>query len=388
MKHRYLLPVIFILGFLQSCNTLYNTTLIDLEIIEPAKVIFPPDVKKIAVRYNNSNISYNPFFAKYATANKTLTDPENSDSLAAEIYYNRFLERITHSGLFESVIAVSPSDYSNVNFDLSLLPEKDSANLQLADPHEKALYIFSKLHKKYTPTTTNKSKTVEVDPHLALYTESELEQIADTTQANLLLSFDYFGVIDEIVRSNTLFNYNSEFVVSLWNFYDLNEKKLKYFYHRMDTIYWDKPDLNYEKLPTRTEAMLNAAEIAGERFSDFLAPNWVDVHRTFYRSGHIEMKQAQQLADENKWLEAAEIWKKNSKNANKNIAAKSMYNLAVACEISGNLEAALDWLVRSYHVFGNKNEVHAFNCQDYIRILARRQLDFKKINLQLNPEGL
>ena len=79
MKHRYLLPVIFILGFLQSCNTLYNTTLIDLEIIEPAKVIFPPNVKKIAVRYNNSNISYNPIFAKYATANKVRIDPENSD---------------------------------------------------------------------------------------------------------------------------------------------------------------------------------------------------------------------------------------------------------------------------------------------------------------------
>lgn len=44
------LLVLFAVSMLQSCNTLYNTTSVNLEIVEPAKVIFPDDVEKIAVK--------------------------------------------------------------------------------------------------------------------------------------------------------------------------------------------------------------------------------------------------------------------------------------------------------------------------------------------------
>ena len=59
----FALLVLFL--FLTACNTLYNSRLINLEIVEPAKVIFPPEYKTLAIRYNNSNISYNPNFANY-----------------------------------------------------------------------------------------------------------------------------------------------------------------------------------------------------------------------------------------------------------------------------------------------------------------------------------
>ncbi len=66
-------------------------------------------------------------------------------------------------------------------------------------------------------------------------------------------------------------------------------------------------------------------------------------------------------------------------NKNKSIAAKSMYNMALACEMSGNMDAAIDWAEKSFYVFGTKNGIHSTNCSDYIRILGQRKLDIKKI---------
>lgn len=40
------------------------------------------------------------------------------------------------------------------------------------------------------------------------------------------------------------------------------------------------------------------------------------------------------------------------------IAATSKFNMALACEMLNQLDAAVDWAVQSYHVFGQKNPVH------------------------------
>ena len=137
-------------------------------------------------------------------------------------------------------------------------------------------------------------------------------------------------------------------------------------------------------LPPRKDAVLNAADVMGIRLIEKLVPHWIQVQRLYYTSGHVELQKTEQMVKEGKWLEAAEIWKANINNPNKNIAAKSMYNLGVACEMQGDLDAAIDWIVKSFDVFGNKNEVHYLNCIDYINILGQRKLDLKIIEKQIN----
>ncbi len=121
-------------------------------------------------------------------------------------------------------------------------------------------------------------------------------------------------------------------------------------------------------------------------FAELLIPHWVEVQRMYYKSGQCRIKKAEELIKENDWIEAAEIWKKNVNNKNKSIAAKSMFNLALACEIEGDIDAAIDWAVKSFHVFERKNELNYYNCLDYIQILGQRKLDIKVINMQLYPE--
>jgi len=60
-----------------------------------------------------------------------------------------------------------------------------------------------------------------------------------------------------------------------------------------------------------------------------------------------------------------------------------MFNLGLACEIEGDIDAAIDWVVKSYHMLESKYEVHDFHCTDYIKILSQRKLDVKILDQQL-----
>jgi len=57
--------------------------------------------------------------------------------------------------------------------------------------------------------------------------------------------------------------------------------------------------------------------------------------------------------------------------------------MALASEMEGHLDAAIDWAVKSYHVFGETNKQHAGNCKEYIRILSTRKRDLKIIEQQI-----
>jgi hypothetical protein len=74
-------------------------------------------------------------------------------------------------------------------------------------------------------------------------------------------------------------------------------------------------------------------------------------------------------------------------NPNKKIAAKYKFNMALACKMLNQFDAAVNWAVQSFLVFGQKNPAHAQNCLDYINILNQRKLNTKRIKFQTNPEA-
>ena len=392
MKPYFNLPGFIVLLLLfQSCNTLYSIRVIDIEVVEPARILFPSDYKNVAVKYNNSNVSYNPNFAEYYEDLKVKIDSTNLDSIASMIYYESFLNILNQQNLFDSIIELPLQNYSNVLFIDSMINinkiESDTLEPINQDITKIAFQNYSKLvNNQANPT---KTKTKIIDQEFGLYSKEELKKIADSTNADLLLSLDFFATTDGGFYIKEEFKgYKIVIVPVLWNFYDLKKIKLEYFYDHIDTITWNESGSFISQikksLPPRYDAILNAAEISGNKFADFLIPHWIEVQRMYYHSGQIEMKKTDQLIKDGKWLDAAEIWKANINNPNKNIIAKSMFNLGLACEMEGNLDSAIEWAVMSYHIFGQKNEVHASNCMDYIRILYQRKLDIKKIELQMN----
>ena len=396
--------ILFIsLVLLQSCNTLYNTKIIKIEVQVPGRAKIQKDYKKVAIRYNNSNIASNPFSNSYFENSEILTEKTNNDSIASKIYYELFTDYLREQQVFDTIIELNPVDFSDIALSDSLIFKKfmhnDIARIGIDSGVNFEVYYFSKLVKNYSSADSNKNIILLIDPEYGLYTKRQIQNIAGSTGADLFLSLDFFAAVDGIysssyMRTNYIQSYNGYindpnmareivYILACWNVYDLKTVEFSRSLQKLDTIQWMEPAYSLKEakrtLPPRLEAVFNAADIAGSRFAEFLVPHWIEVDRMYYQSGHMELKKTDELIKENRWLEAAEIWKKNTGNSNKSIAAKSTFNMALACEMNGNMDAAMDWAIKSFQIFEYRNPVHAFNCQEYIKILARRKLDIQKI---------
>lgn len=386
------------LGLIQGCNSLYNSHVINMEVIVPGKIAFSPEYQKVAVRYHNCNVTQNPYFADFSAGNKIFTDTINTDSIASEVYFQVFAEHLNNQRFFDSIIEIQPFNYSGIQIIDTTKNQQntpiDSLKTDSITHAKFAVSRFTSLLKNFPANHPNEAETRIINPEYGLYSKEEIQQIADSTEADLLFSFDYFASTDEttyLQNSNSI-GIESVLIIVFWNIYDLNKQELEFFHEKCDTIVWNTGAVNlqYAKktLPPRKDAILNAADIAGTRFAELLVPHWIEVQRMYYQSGHVDLKKTNELINENKWLEAAEIWKTNITNPNKSIAAKCMFNMAVACEMEGNIDAAIDWAVKSFYILGQKNEVHYINCMNYINILAQRKLDIKNINKLMNREIL
>lgn len=392
------------LVILQSCYTLSNTSSLKLEIIVPGKIKLSPEYKNVAVRYNNANISLNQKFTDYREDNLTFTDSINLDSTASEIYFQNFVNYLKNQKYFDSVFELESINFSGIKLSDSLIYLQFESS-ELADSGKQAeinteVFNFVKLVNSFANPDSAISKTKFIDPEYGLYSKNELQQIAGSSGADLLLSFDYFGSTDgifspkhtmnlsaNIISDDDYFNYAKQAievvnVMTCWNFYDLQKQEFIFSYAKTDPVKWIEPAYGIKEakriLPPRRDAVLNAADIAGSNFAEYLTPHWIEVERMYYKSGHIELKKTDELIQQNRWLDAAKIWKKNTTNKNKKIAAKSMYNMALACEMNGDMDAAIDWLVKSYSA-RHKDIYHKGTCQKYINILGQRKLDIKTI---------
>ena len=225
---------------LSRCNTLENIQTIDLEIFVPANIIFPPNYKNVAVRYNNTNFTFNKLYAESPNAQGSKKDTLNTDSIAFVSYYNSFLETIKNQQFFDSVNVIQPENYSGYSFSDSLF-NIDSVKSK-SSPFRSLAYVLT--HIKNDKTNNNPVKYI--NPELGLYTRNELEKVADTTNSDILLSLDllsaFYGIdFDPDAETGFSVVYN----IAFWNFYDLKEMKIIYQYDQIDTIAWQSSGVNY-----------------------------------------------------------------------------------------------------------------------------------------------
>lgn len=191
------------------------------------------------------------------------------------------------------------------------------------------------------------------------------------------------------------FNFN---VVAMYGFSDvvangasltwaiaIKTDTLSYLYNQMDTLIYEASDFplilnDHAKLNLLVS---NSAEYLGRFFGSKIIPSWLMVERLYYKSNNQNMLLAEKYALNNEWLKAAEIWNKQTKNKNPKMAAKASYNMALACEMEGKPDAAIDWLVQSYSILKENNEEHKDNCQRYIAVLAIRKKEIEKLAHQV-----
>ena len=161
-------------------------------------------------------------------------------------------------------------------------------------------------------------------------------------------------------------------------------------YTHAETMRWKEGKLEndgpYYKLPERKEAISIASNEAAKNYSKRIVPHWAESTRMIIGNNNPEFDKAVSYALKNKWEAAGAIWLNYSKSPNNRIAGISALNYAVAQEMLGELEFALDWSDKSVKLLrgGEGGKI----ARDYAAVLYQRKLKATNLNetLKVRPK--
>ena len=191
-------------------------------------------------------------------------------------------------------------------------------------------------------------------------------------------------------ENNTEITY-TEYVASLnvqieagWRIYYPAEKKIVDQNIYADSRRWSNASDAKKKaqagLIPIENAVSQAGYYAGQQYAKRISPLWMWVSRMYYKKGNDDFKRATRKAQVNDWKGAAELWKKYVNAGDRKLAGYATYNMALACEMDGDLETALEWAKKSYADYGNNKARY------YMNALQIRIND--QIRLQEQMEGV
>jgi len=139
---------------------------------------------------------------------------------------------------------------------------------------------------------------------------------------------------------------------SEWRLYRPQDLKPVIRFQIGDSIFWNAGSYSledvYKQMPRTKEALIGGGIAAGLKMAGYISPGWKNQIRYYYLTGKNEIDAAVPFIKNNKWEEAAEIWKKHTSNSSKTIRSKVEYNLALASEMIGDLDLAIEWGLKSF----------------------------------------
>ncbi len=164
-----------------------------------------------------------------------------------------------------------------------------------------------------------------------------------------------------------------------WRFYDNVNKKMIDQQVFTDEKMWSgaglTPDEAYSRLPRKRAAINDAAIFAGEMLAFRISPKWLTASRTIYKKGGGQgnFKLAKEQARVKNWEEVIKLMEPLSKVSDNKVAARACHNIAVAFEMTGELNTAFEWAKKAYTLHGKsiyRNYVNELN----IRIMDQEKL--------------
>lgn len=138
-----------------------------------------------------------------------------------------------------------------------------------------------------------------------------------------------------------------------------------------------------DNLPSQVSVTRDVAFNVGIEYGARIAPIYVTVSRSYYgkaKGYKTLMQQAARHFEGRNYEMATNMWKKviaQAEKDNKKAAGRAAYNMAVAAEVKGNLDIALDWAKRAWTDYGNKR------ARQYIYTIEQRLNDARKVDSQL-----
>lgn len=145
---------------------------------------------------------------------------------------------------------------------------------------------------------------------------------------------------------------------------------------KVDTLFLSKTQYSQIAVgkKNRIGIFRDASKYLGRSFGSKLIQGFSSEERMYYHSHNPEMLRAENLALNNDWHRAAWIWNTLTKNKNQKIAAKAQFNMALACEMEGKPDLAINWILESGGKYDEKEKVPniRYHCKNYLQTIYRR----------------
>ena len=329
-KYSLLLFIVFL--SLTSCKITDCTRTIRLETLKPVPSAFPESVKTVAL-FNRDNKK---------DANHTLYNFGKGNLLCDTTLNNFELSNYCVDGLANFL------EQENYFQKVNNYHDKDS--IRWFTEESKAMYKSSDLFEH-----TKTDALIFLD---FLQFENEISLFYDATyRSRVALSWSI--IFDDLTPS---VNYN-----------------------QIDTLFFDKSQYSNIQKKNEDKKLIyqDAAKYLGQRFGTKIIPSWITEERSYYHSFRPEMQKAEKYLKQNDWLKAGELYNKQAKNKNQKVAAKSCWNMAIACEMVEKYDLAIEWLVDSNNILTKNNVQHRLDCLEYMRILNLRKAEIERLKKQI-----
>ena len=166
-----------------------------------------------------------------------------------------------------------------------------------------------------------------------------------------------------------------------WRIYDVQKKNIvdenRFTDLKKFETYGSSHDDAIRRLPSKSRAIKESGLLAGKNYGFRISPIWVKVRRTYFSGKHDDLKLAKSYVKAGNWDLAIEIWKDLRNHSDEKIARRATYNMAIASEIKGGLDTAIEWANKARKL-GEKK------AHNYINLLHIRKINEEKLKEQLN----
>jgi len=121
-------------------------------------------------------------------------------------------------------------------------------------------------------------------------------------------------------------------------------------YVTSDTVYYDRY-INeiqmMDEVPSTVDLVKSVSNITGETYGRYLSPSWSRIDRIMYRGKEDILRKTSRMTDRGDWDEAYAVWDSLSLLKDSVLAAKANYNMAVYHELEDDLMSALRLVIQS-----------------------------------------
>ena len=331
------------MGLLTSCAATYKTILI--ETAQPSPDILPVNINSLTLMNRSINNEFKNFnkdsLQKYFYSKNFNVNVVVLDSAASDTTLRTLGHLLYDSGRYDIVV---PQD-RNVVRDLKFyrIPDNldwDEVKYICNEFNTDALLVIERYFNKFMTNYEVHPATPETRKYVSASIDSKYDAIVKI----------YDPSTETIAR---------QFVIS-------------------DTINWAEDDLTtralFNKLPSIKTCLLQTGVQTAIDISDKLSPAWIKESRGFFTFEEKDSGKIGDLIKKNDWQSIYDYWFAYTKSSKKTVKSKAEYNMALACEMLGNIEEAIEWANKSIH-----SQYH-IQTENYLLRLQKR----KKIMTEFN----